>query len=194
MATTPSGRYVGPYAVTHSRPVYENPWIKVREDKATHRDGTESVFGIVTVKPMVAVLPLAEDGAVSLVREFRYALGEDSLEVISGGIESGETPDVAALRELDQAAGLTASEWIDMGVVNPMTTLVNAPHHLFLCRGLAGTRRVRTAAGRPEIVTMPLDDALYAVLRGEITDAASCVLILKAKRFLEKPPAKRQRR
>jgi 8-oxo-dGTP pyrophosphatase MutT (NUDIX family) len=112
MSSPPTRRYVGPYTILHSRPVYENQWLKVREDQVAFRDGAESTFGVVAMKPGVSVLPLEEDGTVYLVREFKYALGDYSLEVVSGGLESGENADVAALRELEEEAGLTATEWM----------------------------------------------------------------------------------
>jgi ADP-ribose pyrophosphatase len=188
MSQSPSGRYVGPYAILHSRPIYENPWIKVREDKVAHRDGRQATFGVVVMRPGVSVLPLEENGDVHLVREFKYALGDYSLEVISGGIDSGESAETAAIRELGEEAGLVAAEWIDMGMINPFTTVVNSPNHMFLCRNLRKERKVREPQERLEGVCMSLEDAFYGVLRGEITHGASCVLILKAKLFLERPP------
>jgi ADP-ribose pyrophosphatase len=158
----------------------------VREDHVAHRDGEESTFGVVVMKPGVSVLPMDENGEVTLVREFKYAVGEATLEVVSGALESGESPETAALRELSEECGLTAAEWIDMGVLNPFTTIVNSPNHMFLARGLLKARRLPEASERIEVVRMPFDDALYAVLRGEITHGASCALILKTKFFLER--------
>ncbi len=186
MADQHSGRYVGPYTILHSRPIYENPWIKVREDRVSRRGEAESVFGVVTMKPGVTVLPLEENGDVYLVREFKYALGDYSLEAISGGLESGETPEHAGIRELAEECGLAAAEWVDLGLVNPFTTLIHSPNHLFLARGLSKDRRVRETSEEVEVVRMPFEDALYAVLRGEITHGASCALILKTKLFLER--------
>jgi ADP-ribose pyrophosphatase len=185
--TTPSGaRHVGPYDILHSRPVYENPWIKVREDKVRTGGGEESTFGVITMRPGVTVLPMEESGEVHLVREFRYALGEETLEAVGGAIESGETPEMAGLRELTEELNLIASQWVYMGVVNPFTTIVHAPNHLFLAQDLSSTRRAPQVEERLGPVRMPFEEAVRAVLRGQITHAASCVLILKAQAFLER--------
>jgi len=186
MSSHPGGRHVGPYTILHSRPVYENPWMKLREDRVS-RGAQETTFGVVTIKPGVTVLPMDEEGKVYLVREFKYAVGEPTLEAVSGAIESGETPEMAGLRELSEEVGLIASEWVDMGLVNPFTTLVNSPNHIFLARGLSQTRRLSIPTSEPlETVHMPFEEALRAVLRGQITHAASCVLILKTQHFLER--------
>lgn len=179
------GRYLGPYTILHSRPIYENPWIKVREDRVGHRSGREAVFGVVTMKPGVTVLPLADNGDVHLVREFKYALGDYSLEAISGALESGESPEQAGMRELAEECHLTATEWVDLGLIHPFTTIIHSPNYLFLARGLSRDRKVREREEDLEVVTLPLEDAYYAVLRGQITHGASCALILKARLYLE---------
>jgi ADP-ribose pyrophosphatase len=186
MSEQQRGRYVGPYTILHSRPIYENPWIKVREDRVSLRGGVESVFGVVAMKPGVTVLPLEGNGEVCLVREFKYALGDYSLEAISGGLEPGETPEQGGMRELAEECGLTASEWVDLGVINPFTTIIHSANHMFLARGLSLDRRIREPSEELEVVKMSFEDALYAVLRGQITHGASCALILKTKFFLER--------
>ena len=73
-----------------------------------------------------------------------------------------------------------------MGMINPFTTVINSPNHLFLARKLTKSRQLRQPEEALEIVTMPFEDALYAALRGEITHGASCALILKTKFLLER--------
>ena len=180
-------RYVGPYEIVMSRPVYENPWINVREDEVRHRSGEKAKFGVVDMKPGVTVLPMDEDGSVHLVKEFKYALGEVTLEAVSGAIESGETAEQAGLREIGEEVGLVATEWIDMGMINLFTTVVRSPNHMYLARKLSEIRRSPETKARIEMAKMPFDDALQAVLRGEITHGASCVVILKTQQFLNRP-------
>ncbi len=179
-------RRVGPYTVVHSRPIYENPWLKLREDRVADARGEEATFGVITMKPGVTVLPMDENHHVHLVREFKYGLGEPTLEAVSGAIESGETPEQAGLRELGEEVGLVAAEWVDMGVVNPFTTVVNSPNHMFLARKLSKLRPMRQRESSLEVVEAPFEQALDWVLDGTITHGASCVLILKTKLFLER--------
>ena len=190
MSASSSGRRVGPYDILHSKPIYENAWIKLREDRVSWRGGAEQVFGVVAMRPGVSVLPLEEDGSVYLVREFKYVIGEESLEVISGAMESGEKPEHTGLRELSEECGLIAAEWVDLGVVNPFTTIVHSPNHMFLARKLSKVSRAPGAGNeggdRVSVVKMPFDDAYRAVLKGEITHGASCVLILKTREYLER--------
>jgi len=160
----------------------------VREDRVKDPRGEEATFGVITMKPGVTVLPMEDNHDVYLVREFKYGIGEQTLEAVSGAIESGETPEQAGLREIGEDACLIAAEWVDMGLVNPFTTIVSSPNHMFLARKLSEIRRRPDAAERLEMVKMPFADALQAVLDGTITHAATCVLILKTQIFLERSP------
>ncbi len=70
--TTPSGgRYVGPYTILHSKPIYENQWLKLREDRVQRTGGPETTFGVVAMRSGVTVLAIEENNDVYLVREFK---------------------------------------------------------------------------------------------------------------------------
>jgi ADP-ribose pyrophosphatase len=80
--------------------------------------------------------------------------------------------------------GVTASEMIPMGFVDPFTTMLNCQNYLFLARGLATVPHDHEEGELIEIVRMPLPEAVGKVLSGEITHAASAVVILKASAYL----------
>ncbi len=186
MTSQQGDRRVGPYTIVHSRPVYENPRFKVREDRVKDLSGEESTFGVIAMRPGVTVLPMDEESRVYLVEEFKYGIGQPSLEAISGAIESGETPEHAGLREIGETVGLVAAEWVDMGLINFFTAIVNSPNHMFLARELSTIRRRPDAGEQADAVKMPFDDALRGVLEGAIADAATSLLILKTHLFLKR--------
>ena len=130
------------------------------------------------------VLAIDDAHDVHLVREFKYALGRDSLEVISGGIDEGETPLAAAQRELREEAGLVAGEWQELAAVDPFTTAIRCRNHLFLARGLSQTDTDPDDGEELSLVRLPFDTTLQMVLAGEISHAASCILLLRAARLL----------
>ncbi len=179
-------RRVGPYTVVYSEPKYENLWVKVREDRVKDRRGEETIFTVIAAKPTVTVLPIDDNNEVYLVRRFKYAIGEPSLEAINGAIESGGTPEQAGLREIGEEANLVAAEWVDMGLINPLTSIVDSPSHTFLARKLSTIRRSAAPDQSLEVVKASFADALKWVLDGTITHGASCALILKTHILLER--------
>ncbi len=142
--------------------------------------GTETTYEYVEIKHGASTLAMEDNGDVWLVREFKYAINRPSLEVVSGGIETGEEPIDAARRELREEAGLEAREWIPMGHVDPFTTMLYCPNHLFLARGLTPVQRDPEEAEVMEILRVPLGEAFEFVMEGKITHGTSCVLIMKA--------------
>ncbi|HTO85006.1 MAG TPA: NUDIX hydrolase [Methylomirabilota bacterium] len=177
-------RQHGPYTVLSSEPRYRNRWIALREDRVIRPGGSEGLFGVVEMTSGSSVLAIDADDTVFLVREYKYAIGRDSLEVVSGAMDEGETPLAAAQRELREETGLVAAEWQDMGAVDPFTTAIRCRNHLFLARGLTHTTASPEDGEELSVVPLPFDQALQMVLSGAISHAGSCVLILRAARLL----------
>ncbi len=126
----------GPWIIHSSTQKYKNEWIELTEDQVTHPNGQPGIYGVLKMLPGVAVLPLDENGFVYLVKEFRYALGRESIETAGGGIDKGEDDLSAAKRELHEELGILAEDWVDLGMLDPFTNAIAATSHLFLARKL----------------------------------------------------------
>ena len=175
----------GPYTILSTRRAYENPWLSVREDRVIRPGGKEGYFGVIEMKAGSSVLALTPQNEVYLVKEYKYGIERDSIELMSGALEADETPLEAARRELKEELGLEADEWVDLGVVDPFTTAVRSPNYMFLAMGVHEGERSPEEGEVLEILKTPFSVALDMVMRSEITHSASCVLILKAERYLQ---------
>src|SRR5690349_11954310 len=90
-----------PWQTLHSRTVYQNAWIRVREDQVTRPDGTPGIYGVVELKPSIGVVVLNDADQIALVGQWRYVHGRFSWEIPTGGSCVGdETILDAARREL----------------------------------------------------------------------------------------------
>ena len=82
-----------PWKTQSSRPIYENKWMKLREDIAELPDGRTTIYGVATFGECVGVLPFVDADNVVLVRQYRYVFGENQRwEMPTGGIKPGEIP------------------------------------------------------------------------------------------------------
>jgi len=127
-----------PFQRLNSREIYANRWIQLREDDVIRPGGESGKFGVVTMRSGSSVLAVNKQQEVYLVKEYKYAAGRDSIEVISGAIEDGEAPIAAAKRELLEEAGLSSERWLDLGQVDPFTTVIRSPNFLHRARCGAG--------------------------------------------------------
>jgi len=176
----------GPWKIKNSQVKYRNPWISVREDQVIRPDGKDGIFGVVEMIAGTSVLPLDDEGFVYLTKEFHYAIKEDSIEVVSGAIDEGETALEAAKRELKEELGAEASEYINLGKMNPFTTVVKSPATMYLAKGIQFSEAHPEGTEKIDLVKITFDEAVKMVMDSEITHGQSCVLILKASEYLRK--------
>ena len=151
-------------------------------------DGEEFSRDVVRHPGAVAVVPLHDDGTVTLVRQFRAALDVELLEIPAGLRDVAGEPDAAtAARELAEEAGLAA------GVLEHLVTFVNSPGFcdedvaVFLATDLRDVAHDRqgTEEHAMTLERMPLQAALSLVAHGGITDAKTIIgLTLVARREL----------
>lgn len=174
----------GPWTITDSKIVYKNPWINVREDKVVRPDGQAGIFGVVTMKPGVSVLPIDNKGNVYLTKEYHYAIEQETIEAVSGGIDEGENKESAAKRELKEETGIVARKFVSLGVIEPFTTVVASPNYLYLAQDLKFSESNLEGTEKIKVIKIPIQMAIDWVVGSKITHGATTTLILKAKNYL----------
>ncbi|HVF88111.1 MAG TPA: NUDIX hydrolase [Pyrinomonadaceae bacterium] len=177
----------GPWVIEGSVEKLKNRWIEVREDQVIRPDGGPGTFTSVKLSPGVSVLALDDTGQAHLTCEFRYAVGRGSIEVVSGAIDEGEEPLAAARRELREELGIEAEQWTNLGLVDALTSQLLCPATLFLARQLSFREPERETTEQIEHLVVPFAEAVGMVMESRITHAPSCVLILKASKYLRSP-------
>jgi ADP-ribose pyrophosphatase len=175
----------GPWTIRSEREVYADPWIHVRRDEVIRPDGADGTHALVTVKAGVSVLAIDEQQQVYLTDEFHYAVGRQTLEVVSGGIEPGEEPEICGQRELREELGIQAKRWTPLGMIDPFTSIVLSPVWLYLAQDLEFVDRQLDGTEIIDPVVMSLEEAVAAVFSGRITHSPSCVMLLKARLMLD---------
>lgn len=121
-----------------SRLVYENRWMRVREDQIRRRDGSDGIYGVVEKPDFVVIAPIEDDGRVHLVQQFRYPVSERYWELPQGAWElaPGSDPQVTARGELQEETGLEASEITCVGHLFQGYGYSTQGFHIFLAKGL----------------------------------------------------------
>lgn len=126
-----------PWQTLSSKIVYQNPWMKVREDKVITPGGTDGIYGVVEAKSGVFIIALTDDEKIHLIESYRYPMQRWQWELPTGGIEAGMKPLTIAQHELAEELGVTADSWEQIGVFGPSYNgYLNDEEYVFVAKGL----------------------------------------------------------
>ncbi len=137
-------------------------------------------FQVVRHPGGVGVLPLHDDGTVTLIRQLRPATGGKLLEIPAGRLDAGEAPDACGRRELLEETGLIAGELLGLGIIHPSPGVFDEVIHLFLARGLVQGSAQPEQYEDIETMRIPLEKALAMAGDGSITDSKTAVALFRA--------------
>lgn len=171
------------WKILSSRPIYENPWMKLREDRAEMPNGKTTIYGVVECAACVGVLPFIDDDRVVMVRQYRYVFSEDQRwEMPTGGVKPGESLVEAARRELREEVGYDAAELQHVSTYFTSKSIMREIGHLFIGRGLSQVEAVPDETEFLEVAVFPFQEVLQMVLDSEIRDSMTVITVLHAAR------------
>jgi ADP-ribose pyrophosphatase len=165
-----------------TRTVYENRWIRVREDIAEMPDGRTTIYGVVQCAPAVGVLPFLDPDTVVLVGQYRYVAGDFYWEMPTGAAAEGETLEDAVQRELGEEAGYRAGRLTPLGTIHTSKSVVDETAHLYMADDLVPVAHAPDVTEFIEVRTFPFVDVLRMVETAEIKDAMTVIAVLHAAR------------
>jgi len=162
-----------------SETVYHGRLFDVSLDALAMDGGVTALRETLRHPGAVCMVPVADDGRLLLVTQYRHAAGRRLLELPAGTLEKGESPAEAVARELQEEVGHLP------GKVEPMGGFFVAPGytteyiHLFVCSQLVPSVLDGDEDEDIEIERRTAGEALSAIESGEICDAKSVIGILR---------------
>lgn len=165
---------IGPWKRLTSQVAYENPWISVYHETVKTPAGSDGIYGLVHFKgTAVGVVPVDDEGNTWLVKQTRYTLEQESLEIPEGGAAPGENPADCARRELLEEVGLHAKTIEPLLTLHLSNSITDECAHVFVARDLSLGETHHEDSEDITVHKMPLQAAIDKVMAGEITDAIS---------------------
>ena len=119
------------------------------------------------------------DGKIPLVKQYRYAYGENIFELPAGKLEKDESPELAGLRELEEEVGLRAKALVSMGAIYPSCGYTNEIIHLYVAKDVIKVERHLDDDECIDVFYFSLDEIMQKIMDGEIKDAKTICLVLK---------------
>jgi 8-oxo-dGDP phosphatase len=178
----------GEFRVVSSREVYRGRVLALRVDEVRMPDGRVAVREVVEHMGAVAVVALDDAGRVVLIRQYRHATGEYLVELPAGLLDvAGEPAVQTARRELFEEAALRAGTWHTLVDLRSSPGMTDEAVRVYLARDLSEVPEAERYAGRDEETDLgahrvPLDDAVRAVLAGQVENAIAVAGLLAAAR------------
>jgi ADP-ribose pyrophosphatase len=172
-----------PMKTLSSRVVYQNRWMRVREDAIERADSSPGIYGVIEKPDFALIIPIENDH-LYLVEQFRYPVAARFLEFPQGTweLKPEADPVEVARGELQEETGLIAGRMDYLGHLFIAYGMSNQGFHIFRATGL----RQGEASLEPEeqdltVRRMSIAEFESAILSGAIKDSGtiSAWLLLK---------------
>ena len=129
--------------------VYSGKILTVQEDFVALPDGNEARREVVRHNGACCVVAIDDDKNLLLVRQFRYALNKQLLELPAGKLDViGESPLGAAKRELLEETGFKAANWLDLGAIYPSPGYCDEVIYLYVATNLTKAGNLNLDEGK----------------------------------------------
>lgn len=159
----------------------------VEELSLEFQNGNHATFQRLTGPPggAVLVVPVLDDERFLLVRE--YGAGQERYELCfpKGGVENGETPESAALRELQEETGYAARTLDVIRAVSLSPSYVKHETVLVLARDLYPSSLDGDEPEPLEVVEWPLTQTNELLQQPDFTEARSIAALFLALQMLQ---------
>ena len=125
-----------------------------------------------------AVVPFIDAERIVLVRQYRYPVGEETLEIPAGKLDRGEKPLACVRRELAEETGYRAKSVKKLISYYPTPAFANEVIHIFTASGLSAGRPSCDADEFLAAEIIPFRQALRLVRSGKIKDSKTVIGLL----------------
>jgi ADP-ribose pyrophosphatase len=173
-----------------SRVIYEGRILTLRVDTVRTIDGRETTREVVQHAACVAVVPVDAGGNVLLVRQYRQAPGKDLLEIPAGGIDPGEGPEEAVIREMQEEIGYRPGKVVRLGGFYSSPGFCDEYLHLYLAEDLEPGRLYAEDTPGIEVVPVPLKEVPALLASGEVEDSKTVAGLLYYLEYRKTHPEK----
>ena len=166
---------------------YDGRIIKVYFDTVELENGMTATRDVVRHNGAACVAPVTDDGKLIFVRQYRYPLGKELLELPAGKLDSiNEDPYLCAVRELKEETGCSAEKITYLGDFISTAGFCDENIRLYMAEGLDFGDMKLDDDEFLDVLQIPLEKAKEMVLSGEIIDGKTQALVLKVCAILGK--------
>ncbi len=171
------------WKVLSSNYLHNNQWLKIRKEVCETPSGKiVDPYYIYDFPEWVAAVALTEDGNVVMIRQYRHALGDISIELPGGCVDDTDKDfEEAIARELMEETGYRFSSYEYLGKISANSSTNSNFLHMFLAKG--GKLIAEQSLDENEdieVMVMPMAELKKLVRENVITQSMHIACILYA--------------
>lgn len=160
-----------PYKITRHEIIFEGRVFTIIRDEVRHESGYSSVREVVEHHGGAVIVAVHDNGDVLLIRQFRYPVADEILELPAGKLGNGEDPLDCARRELREETGCSAQRWEKLTAMLTTPGFCSEVLHIYLAQGLRnGEQALEEGEESITVLRVPLREALAMCSDGRIRD------------------------
>ena len=164
--------------------IYQGIFLDVRRDEVRLPNGNTSIREWIKHPGAVCIIPRLPDNRIALIRQYRYPVKKEMIELPAGKLDKNENPEDCAMRELEEEIGYRAGKLTFLTHIHPAIGFADEVMGLYMAESLVKTACNQDEDEFLELMPTPLDEAVKMVWNGKITDVKTIIGILWAKRLL----------
>ena len=164
--------------------IYQGRLLDVRCDKVILPNGKTSTREWIKHPGAVCMIPRLPDNKIALIRQYRYPVNKEMIELPAGKLEDNENPVTCAKRELEEEIGYKSEKLTFLTNLHPAIGFSDEIMGLYLAEDLVQTTSNKDEDEFLELIPTSLNKAVEMVWKGKITDVKTIIGILWAERLL----------
>lgn len=154
-----------------SKRIYEGSIINLRVDKLRYDKGNITVREVVEHNGGVVIACEPELKHIVLIRQYRYSVDAELIELPAGRIEPSEPPLATAQRELTEETGYDARSWRRLAKMYSAPGFCNEILHFYHATDTTLVSRNLDEDEEIEVLVLPFKEAWQLVMCQKVIDA-----------------------
>ena len=164
--------------------IYQGSLLDVRRDQVRLPNGNTSSREWIKHPGAVCIIPQLPDNRIALIRQYRYPVQKEMIELPAGKLEENENPEICAKRELEEEIGYQTEKLTFLTHIHPAIGFADEVMGLYLAQNMVKTISKQDEDEFLELIPTDLNKAVQMVWNSEITDVKTIIGILWAERLL----------
>jgi ADP-ribose pyrophosphatase len=178
-----------PAMVNTSETIHNGRVFKLITENITLENGVVTDMDYIQHPGATAIVALKDHGHLIMLKQYRHALNTYIWEIPAGTLDSGETIDNCAQRELVEETGYSADQWHRLGEITPVPGYSNERIHIYLATELKPAARNLDDDEMITVHEIKFDAAVEMIKNGEIQDSKTIASLFLASIWLKENDA-----